>query len=285
MTSAATASASPPVGLICGAGDFPCAVAAALTKAGRGVFLIGLRGSAGAGIEAFPHAYVGVAELGRLFELIAARGIREIAVIGAIVRPDISELRPDLGAVKFLPEAVRLLRGGDNSVLSGVTRFLEGRGLTVRGVHDLAPHLLAGEGALTPRAPDAAARADIKAARACLAALAPHDIGQALIIAKGRIVALEAAEGTDAMIQRVADLRTAGRLRLKGRAGILVKAPKQGQDLRVDLPAVGPRTIEAAAKAGLAGIAVAARGVLILDEAKTIRAAADAGLFLFGFSL
>ena len=276
-------SGAPPVAIICGAGEFPLAVASALQAAGREAFLIGLRGSADKAIEQFPHAWVGIAELSKLFDALQSRSVREIAIIGAIVRPDIGDLRPDFRSLKYLPDAIKLLRGGDNSVLSGITKFFEGRGLIVRGVQDLVPQLLAGEGALAGPAPDAEAREDIAFGAACLAALSPFDIGQGVVVARGRILAVEAAEGTDAMLARIAELRAKGRLKFKGAAGVLVKAPKGGQDLRVDLPAVGGGTLAGAKAAGLAGIAVAAGRVLIADQARTLAEAARAGLYLYGF--
>ena len=103
------------------------------------------------------------------------------------------------------------------------------------------------------------------------------------MIAAGRVVAIEAAEGTDAMLARVAGMRSTGRLKFKGRAGVFVKAPKRGQDLRLDMPAIGPNTVEAAAKAGLRGIALAAGGVLLVARDEVLRTADRAGLFVQGF--
>ena len=100
-----------------------------------------------------------------------------------------------------------------------------------------------------------------------IAALSPFDAGQAVVVANGRVLAVEAAEGTDSMLARIADLRAARRLRLKGRAGVLVKAPKRDQDMRLDMPAVGLKTIEGAKRAELEGIALAAGRVLIADRA------------------
>jgi DUF1009 family protein len=143
---------------------------------------------------------------------------------------------------------------------------------------------LAPDGVIAGRAPDAETQADIKAGAALLGALSPFDVGQGVVVANGRVLAVEAAEGTDAMLSRVADMRASRRLRLKGRVGVFVKAAKRGQDMRLDLPAVGLRTIELAARAEVAGIAIAAGDVLIGERGNFVDAAEAAGLFVFGWT-
>lgn len=273
---------SAPVAIVCGGGGFPLAVADAARRAGREVFLVGLHGAADPDIAAFPHIWLKLGEFGKLFRALAERDIRSLAIVGNLTRPDFSDLRLDFGGVKRLPDIARILRGGDDHALRGVVRFFEDEGFAVLGAHELAPALLIGEGLVTRRAPDEAAREDIAMGFSLGAALSPFDCGQAVIVAGRRVVAVEAAEGTDAMIQRVGQLRASGKLRLKGRAGVLVKAPKRGQDLRVDLPAIGPRTIAAAAEAELAGVALAAGGVLVLERAALAAEADRSGLFLVG---
>jgi hypothetical protein len=118
-----------------------------------------------------------------------------------------------------------------------------------------------------------------------IAAMSPFDVGQAVVVAKGRILAIEAAEGTDAMLMRIADMRAIGRLSRKGRAGVLVKAPKQGQEMRLDMPAVGLKTIEAAAGAEMEGLVLAAGRVLLIDREACVRAADEGSLFLYGMTL
>lgn len=271
-----------PVAIVCGGGGFPLAVARAARAAGREVFLVGLHGAADPDIAAFPHVWVKLGEFGKLFRELEQRGVSELAIVGALTRPDFSDLRLDFGGVKRLPDIARILRGGDDHALKGVIRFFEGEGLSVVGVHDLAPALLAGQGTMTARAPSADTLEDIALGLKMLHALSPFDAGQSVIVANQRVVAVEAAEGTDQMIARVAELRASGRLRLKGRCGVLVKAPKQGQDLRVDLPAVGPRTVANALAADLDGIALASGGVLTLDRADMLAAAEQGGLFVYG---
>jgi UDP-2,3-diacylglucosamine hydrolase len=274
----------PKVAIICGGGGFPLAVAAAAQRAGRDVLLIGLVGAADQAIAAYPHVWLRPGELGKLLQTLKSHAIGDLALIGSIVRPrTLSDLRPDFGALARLPEIARLFIGGDNHALKGVLRLLEKEGLRVLGAHQLAPDLLAPPGQLTPLAPSTRALDDLAFGRACLAALSEFDVGQALVVDRRRILAIEAAEGTDAMLQRVADMRAWGKLRAKGRLGMLVKAPKKDQDLRVDLPAIGPETIAGAERAQLAGIAVEAHTVLMLERAQLIAQASAADLFLLGF--
>jgi DUF1009 family protein len=200
-----------------------------------------------------------------------------------VTRPDLANVRFDFGAIRNLPFLLSLGIGGDDHVLSSVVRFLEGKGYRVRGAGEVAPELLAGEGTLGAKAPSAEQRADIDAAFRVVEALGRLDVGQAAVVAKGHVIAVEAAEGTDAMLARCAELRRAQRGR--EREGVLVKASKPGQEERVDMPAVGPDTVRSAVEAGLAGIAVAAGHVLIAEREATIKAADKHGLFLWGQAL
>ncbi|RFB80223.1 LpxI family protein [Methylovirgula sp. 4M-Z18] len=275
--------AGQPVAIICGNGRFPQAVAEAAQRAGREVFLIGLKGAAEEAISAFPHMWVRVGELGKVFRSLKDRGIVELAFIGGLVRPDLSDLRPDFGALARLPDIARLLLGGDDHALSGLIKLFESEGHRVVGVHELAPELLVASGRITRTAASAEALADLDFGAQCLRALSPFDVGQGLIVAKQRIVAIEAAEGTDLMLRRIAELKRIGRLRAKGTSGVLIKMPKAGQDLRVDLPAVGPETIAACIEAQLSGLFLAAGQVLMLDRAGLAAQADAAGLFVHGF--
>ncbi|MGO9944616.1 MAG: LpxI family protein [Rhodoblastus sp.] len=272
------------VALICGGGQFPLVAARAAQASGREVFLLGLRGIASRDIEKFPHVWLGIGQLGQGFREISAREIRDICLIGSLSRPEFSDLRLDWGGIKRLPEIIRMFAGGDDHILKGVIGLFEREGFSVVGVDSFAPALLAGIGAMNALPfPDDLAE-DLALGRKCLGDLSAHDCGQALVVAGRRIIAIEAVEGTDAMLDRVTQLREQRRWRPKGPAGLLVKAPKQGQDLRVDLPAIGPQTVAAAARAGLRGLAVAAGKVLILERASVAAEAEKAGLFLFGFT-
>ena len=280
---ASTAGQPAPVAILCGSGAFPLEVASNAADAGRAPVLIGIVGSTDAAIEGYPHIWLRMGEVGKLFAALKERSIREIVLVGAMTRPEFADLRLDWGAVKRAADLARLFRKGDNGLLVGLAAIFEGEGIRVVGAHEVAPQLLAPSGPLGARAPSDEDEADIALAAKLLAALSRFDMGQGAVVAAGRVLAVEAAEGTDAMLARVAEMRENGRLRLKGPAGVLVKAPKLGQDLRLDMPAIGAKTVAGAARAGLRGIAFAAGRVLIAERGVCAGEADAAGLFVAGF--
>ena len=155
-------------------------------------------------------------------------------------------------------------------------------GFALIGAHEVAPEILVGAGAIGGIEPSEGDRGDIARGVKLLQATGPFDVGQAVVVADNRVLAIEAAEGTDHMLQQLAALRGDGAVRWPARTGVLVKAPKPGQDRRIDLPSLGPRTVEKARAAGLAGIAVAA-GETVIAEPQAVAEAADrAGLFVIG---
>jgi UDP-2,3-diacylglucosamine hydrolase len=205
-----------------------------------------------------------------------------VLFIGTLLRPPITQLRLDWQTIRLMPRVARAFRGGDNKLLSGIAGVAESGGLRVVGVKDVAPEVFAPEGVLGRQQPSERDRADIARALEVIAALGPFDVGQAAIVADNNVLAVEAAEGTDNMLTRIAELRRIGRVTSAPGIGVLVKAPKPGQDHRFDLPSIGSRTIENVARAGLAGLAVAA-GSTMIAEADEVTAAADrAGIFLVG---
>lgn len=280
MNSATTASDRPALGIIAGGGGVPLVVARAAEAAGRPVVLFGIVGEADLDIEAFHHHWLRWGEIGRLFDLLSRERVGEVVICGAVNRPDFSAIRVDLGAVLSLPKILSLMVGGDDTVLKNVVRFLEDRGYKVLGAHQIAPELVGGKGSLGRFKPNGDAEADIAKGVEASLALGRLDIGQAVVAISGRVIAVEGIEGTDELLQRVADLRKRGRLKAAHRSGVLVKAAKPQQDLRVDLPTIGPRTVEMAVAAGLAGVAVEAGRVMIVDRPATIAAADAARLFL-----
>ena len=282
MTSAAPEISSP-VGVIAGGGTMPFAVAESLAARGIAPVLFPLRGACDpVRVEKFRHHWISVGQLGRATRLFREEGCRDLIFIGSLVRPSLKEISFDFMTLRLLGSVIRAFRGGDDHLLSGVGRILEQDGFRMVGIKDVAPELLMPEGCITKAWPAGNAVADIERGRAVLAALGPFDIGQAAVVIDGHVVAVEDIEGTDALLQRVARLRGEGRLRAASRRGVLVKAPKSGQDLRFDLPTIGPRTVEATASAGLAGIAVIA-GNTIAAEPQAMIALADAkNLFVVG---
>ncbi len=181
-----------------------------------------------------------------------------------------------------LPRIIKAFAGGDDHLLTRVSRIVEDLGFRLVGAHEVAPEILVPAGQLGRHAPTERDRGDIAVGQALLAATGPFDIGQAVVVAGNHVIAVEAAEGTDRMLARIAQLRREGALKLPAGSGVLVKAPKPSQDRRFDLPSVGARTVEAAVTAGLAGIAVEARGAVTADLDEMVRQADAAGLFVVG---
>ncbi|QPF88181.1 UDP-2,3-diacylglucosamine diphosphatase LpxI [Bradyrhizobium genosp. L] len=284
MISAAP-SLSSPVGVIAGGGAMPFAVADSLVARGIAPVLFALRGACdSARVQRFRHRWISVGQLGRATRLFRDEGCRDLIFIGTLVRPALSEIRLDWGTLRLLGHVVRAFRGGDDHLLSSVGRILEQQGFRMVGIRDVAPDLLMPEGAVTRAVPDSSAQADIARGRSVLDALGPFDIGQAAVVIDGHVVAVEDIEGTDGLLARVARLRAEGRIRARAGRGVLVKAPKSKQDLRFDLPTIGPRTAEGAAAAGIAGIAVIAGNTLAAEPQALIEAADARGLFVIGLA-
>jgi DUF1009 family protein len=274
---------SSPVGLIAAGGVMPFAVADSLAARGIKPVLFALKGACDPlGVARFRHHWISVGQLGRAVKLFRSENCRDLVFIGTLVRPALSEIRLDWGTLRVLGRVWAAFRGGDDHLLSGIGRILEQDGFRMVGIKDVAPDLLMPEGCITRVAPDERAAADISKGRELLRALSPFDIGQAAVVIDGHVVGVEDIEGTDGLLARVARLRTEGRIRARAARGVLVKAPKSGQDLRFDLPTVGPRTIEGAAKAQLAGIAIVAGNTIVVEPQAMIEAADAAGLFVTG---
>ena len=272
-----------PLGLICGAGTVPFAVAEAVRRRGRPVVLFPLRGWADpAAVTGFPHHWIALGEFGRFCRLARREGCRDIVMVGGVVRPSLRQLRLDWGTLRQMPVLMRSFRGGDDHLLSGLGRMFEGAGFHLLGAHEAAPEITVSAGPLGRIRPSAAVTADIARGFALLAAMSAFDVGQAAVVTGRRVLAVEAAEGTDAMLDRVAAMRASGRIGTPAGTGVLVKAPKRGQDLRFDLPSIGPGTVIRAAQAGLAGIAVIASSTIVADPQRVVEEADRAGLFVVG---
>src|SRR5438477_9717019 len=277
--------ASSPIGLIAAGGVMPFAVADSLIARGVNPVLFALRGACDpVRVERFRHHWISIGQLGKATKLFRAENCRDLVFIGTLVRPALSEIRLDWGTLRVLGRVWAAFRGGDDHLLSGIAKILEHDGFRMVGIKDVAPDLLMPEGCLTLKTPDENAAADIARGRDVLRALGPFDIGQAAVVIDGHVVGVEDIEGTDGLLARVARLRAEGRIRASTARGVLVKVPKSGQDLRFDLPTVGPRTVEGAAAASLAGIAIVAGNTVVVEPQAVVEAADAAGLFVTGLS-
>jgi DUF1009 family protein len=282
MTAAAAAISSP-VGVIAGGGAMPFAVAESLKARGLDPVLFALKGVCDpTAAERFRHHWIAVGQYGRARKLFREENCHNLIFIGTLVRPSLSEIRLDWPTLRLMGRIWSAFRGGDDHLLSGIGRIFEMDGFRLLGLKEVAPDLLMPEGCVTRRMPDQNAMSDIARGREVLRALGPFDIGQAAVVIDQHVVGVEGIEGTDELLKRVADLRSSGRIRAPVGRGVLVKAPKSGQDLRFDLPTVGSRTVEGAAAAGLAGLAVIAGHTVVADPQVMIETADTSGLFVAG---
>ena len=266
------------LGIIAGGGAMPLRVAAAARAAGREVFLVGLEGFAEPrGLAPWPHAMARIGAAGRILDLLRAQGVRDVVLIGTVKRPGFFDLRPDAEGAKLLARVGRAAFAGDDGLLRAVVRVLGEMGFTVLGAHEVLREALAPLGLLTRAAPDAQAMSDIARGVAVARRLGEADVGQGCVVQQGLVLAVEAIEGTDAMLARC------GPLRREGPGGVLVKIAKPGQERRADLPTLGAQTVRGAIAAGLRGVAFEAGGALLAERAEAVALADAAGVFLLGF--
>ena len=269
------------LGIIAGGGDLPLAIAEACA---RPVFIVALAGTAGQDIAKFPHEQAGIGETGKIFRLLHEHDCTDVILAGKVARPAWSEVKVDARGALAAPKIISAALKGDDALLRAITGMFEKEGFRVVSAAEAAPALLADGTTITKAKPSERDRADIAAAAAIVRALGVLDVGQAAVVCEGLPLAVEAAEGTDAMIRRIGALPENVRGTSAKRRGVLVKAPKPIQDRKTDLPVIGVQTIANVAEAGLAGIALEAGGALIVNRRAVIAAADAAGVFVTGFS-
>lgn len=274
------------VAVISGSGRLPVDVVSGLERLGKRPFVVVLDGEAdGAELGAYETARISLENFAAILPLMKEKGVTHVVMAGGVARrPELRRLKPSWALLSILPDVVRALRRGDDGLLAKAVRILEARGLKVLGAHEVVPDLLAREGRIGAIGPKDSDWRDLDAAFAGARAIGALDIGQGAVAIGGRVVALEGIEGTDGLLERVKGLRAHGRIAGVAR-GVLVKCAKPQQELRADLPAIGPATVLAARAAGLAGIGVEAGRAFVLDQAETIRQADALGLFVIGLPL
>jgi DUF1009 family protein len=270
------------LGLIAGGGTLPISLARYCLASGREIFIVRLRGMTDPDLAAFPGADVGLAELGKAIRLLRDASCKSVCLAGHVSRPDFSTLKPDLRGLAALPGAIAAARQGDDGLLSFLVGEFEKEGFVVEGADEVAANLTLSAGALGERRPQPEHLADIARAIDAARAIGALDAGQGAVCCDGLILALEAQEGTDAMLGRVAKLPREIRGDGEHRRGVLAKVCKPGQEARVDLPTIGPRTVRGAAEAGLAGIVGEACRILVLERAEVVALADALGLFIVG---
>ncbi|WP_448187398.1 LpxI family protein [Azospirillum sp. sgz301742] len=270
---------APKLGILAGGGEIPARLATAVRGAGREVFVVAFEGQTDpVTVQGFPHLWSRLGAAGSIIERLRAEGVGDLVFAGPVRRPSLSELMPDWRTTRFFMRVgTRAL--GDDGLLRAVARELEDEGFRVVGLHDFLGELLTVPGPAGTLLPDEQAQADIARGVEVALGLGRLDVGQGCVVQQGIVLAVEAIEGTDAMLERAATLRR------PGGGGVLVKVRKPQQDGRLDLPTIGTTTVEKAAAAGLAGIAVQAGGSLTVDRAAVGELADRLGLFVLGIEV
>ncbi len=270
------------LGLIAGGGGLPVEIAEHCRKSGRPLFVIRLKGFAGTELSPYAGAEVGVAEFGKCFKALKRAGCSAVCLAGKVDRPDFSALVPDLRGFAVLPALIAAARRGDDALLRVLVAEFEKEGFAVEGAHEVMEDLGLAAGPMGKVTPSEADMVDVRRALEVARAIGGLDVGQGAVVCRGLVLAVEAAEGTDAMLTRVAELPAALRGRPGASCGVLAKAPKPIQETRVDLPTIGPATVHAAARAGLSGIVGEAGRLLVLDREAVAALADELGLFVLG---
>jgi DUF1009 family protein len=277
-----TVVAAPKLCIIAGKGELPRTLINACENNGRPYFVLAVENSAEEETVALTgdnYAWCRLGAIGKALEIMRKEGVEEIVMAGHVTRPKLSGLRPDLKGTKLLARLGSQILGGDNEILSSIVEFLEEEGFRVCGVEEIVRDLVAPEGLIGSIYPDKRAQSDIAFAAGIARHIGELDIGQAVIVQNGHILGVEAIEGTDALIQRCAELK------IEEKGGVLVKVKKPQQERRVDLPTIGLDTVQRVAECGFAGIAVEAGASLIVNRREVAREADRLGIFVVGFSI
>lgn len=263
------------VGILAGGGELPGLLIEACRAGGREPFVIAFNGfTEPQAIAGAKHAWVDIAAVGKTFRTLREAACESVVMAGKFKRPSLSSLRPDARGLKVIARVATA--GGDDAVLRVLIDELEGEGFHVVGADDLLKDLIATPGALGTVQPSAEHRADIVRGIQVARALGDVDVGHSVVVQQNIVLGVEAAEGTDALVRRCAELRR------DGRPGVLVKLRKRQQERRADLPVIGPDTVAGVRNAGLAGIAFEADGTLVIGRMRLIEAANAAGIFVYG---
>ncbi|EJF88637.1 LpxI family protein [Bartonella tamiae] len=269
--------------IIAGNGTLPIAVAQALFESGHNPFLIPLKNESDPCLYAYEHCEISVVQLSKLIKTLKKKKVKNVVLAGGVKsRPNFYELRPDWITLTALPVLMGALGRGDDALLKAFINLLEKHGFHVVGAHEIVPEILAPFGFnLTDRRASKEEFKDIQLAQDAAILLGKLDVGQGAVAVRGRVVALEGAEGTDHMLRRIQEMRLEKRIPLKG--GVLVKLAKPQQEERADLPTIGPNTIQNAFNCGLSGVAVEAEKSFIVELKETVNKANEFHMFIETF--
>lgn len=265
------------LGIIAGGGTLPQTLINHCLQNKREFFVLAIENNADKAIftPEIPHKWIRIGQAGTGFKLMHEQNVQEIVMIGTIRRPTLSDLVPDLRTAAFFTK-IGLKSVGDDGILRALINDIESENMRVVGIHEVIPDLLVKEGVLTKHKPDKQALADISRGVEVARELGKLDVGQAVIVQQGLILGVEGIEGTDKLIERC------GTYQRKGVGGVLVKLRKPQQDMRIDLPTIGTKTIENLHSTGMRGIAIHAGNALIVNEAEVIALADKYSMFICG---
>ena len=271
------------LGIIAGGGSLPIELAHYCQSHQHDFYMIRLAGMADEGCDEFPGMDCTIAEIGTIFRALREQECDGVVMGGNVQRPNFSTLKPDWRGAALLPKFVSTAMKGDGALLTAIVSEFEAEGFLVIGADEVLDHVTPPPGALGDYEPDQKDLLDIKKAAAIVRALGPYDVGQGAVVSDGQVLGIEAAEGTDDLLLRCAHLLH--RLSITPPRGVLVKLPKPDQELRVDLPTIGVKTIINASHAGLRGVALLVDKALILNRSEMLAVAREKKLFVYGFTL
>ena len=272
------------IAIIAGNGVLPIYIRDELISQGQKPMLIGIHNEIISKLEKDADAVLTFGQVGKLFEILIAQNVDRVIFAGGITkRPDYKKIKLDFLTIKEMPRLLKIVFGGDNSVLTKISTYFESRNIKVVGSHEIVPNLIAQKGLIAGKFSKRNSLPTIRLAVEAAKTIGSLDVGQAAVAEDGRVVALEALEGTDEMLNRVASLRKLGRLNATPKMGVLAKMLKPEQDMRADLPAIGPKTITKIANAGLKGIVLDAGKSIMLDRDATIKRAEELNIFIYGY--
>ena len=265
------------LGIIAGGGSIPKKLIEFCKKNKRDYFVLAIEGNADKNLidDSVPHQWIRIGQAGTGFKRFHDEKVQDVIMIGTIRRPGFFDLMPDLRTTAFFAK-IGMKSLGDDGILRALVKEIESEGMAVKGVHEVLPKILVKKGVLGRHKPDKQAEADIRRGIEVALELGKLDVGQAVIVQQGLVLGVEGIEGTDELIRRCGDYRR------KGEGGVLVKLRKPQQDMRIDLPTIGPRSVTRAKESGLRGIALHVGNGLIVDEDEVIRLADKEGLFVIG---
>ncbi len=268
------------LGIIAGGGAIPRDLINFCKENKRDYFVIAIEGNADRDLidETIPHAWIRIGQAGTGFKKLAEEKVEEVVMIGTIKRPTLKDLVPDMRTTAFFAK-VGMKSLGDDGILRALVKEIESEGMVVRGIHEVLPELLIKKGILGKVKPSKQAKEDIRRAVEVATELGRLDVGQAVIVQQGLVLGVEGIEGTGELIRRC------GEYKRKGEGGVLVKVRKPQQDMRVDLPTIGDKTVQAAYDSGLSGICLHSGNGLIVNEKETIKLADKLGIFVLGLDV